>query len=71
MHCLQDFLYANLLHRWLGTAVLTFLSIVTVKIYQSNSNFSSARGTVFNIFMLALILLLGLNPYVRFCALDS
>lgn len=71
MYRLQYFGNAYLLHGWLGTAVLTFLSIVTVKIHQSNSNFSSARRTVFNTLMLALILLLGLNLYVRLCALDN
>ena len=50
MYRLQRFLYAYLLHRWLGTAVLTVLSIVTVKIHQSNSNFSSACRTVFKYF---------------------
>ena len=53
--------YRLLLLRWLTTFFLTALQVATAKIYQAKGNFTSTQKSAFNVIMLALALLLGIN----------
>ncbi len=53
--------FAGLLMRWFATAVIVVSFVVTVKVYQTKSNFTSAHKAAFNTLMLAWTLLFSLN----------
>ncbi|KAL8915222.1 MAG: hypothetical protein Q9171_000341 [Xanthocarpia ochracea] len=53
--------FAGLLIRWFATAVIVVSLVVTVKVYQTKGNFTSAHKAAFNTLMLAWTLLLSLN----------
>ncbi|KAL8859899.1 MAG: hypothetical protein Q9178_003732 [Gyalolechia marmorata] len=53
--------FAGLLMRWFATAVIVVSLVVTVKVYQTKGNFTSAHKATFNALMLAWTLLLSLN----------
>ena len=51
--------------RWLTTAVFLIASLATLRIYQGMGNVNRGQKTTFNSLITGLLLLLGLNFFVR------
>ncbi len=50
--------------RWIGTVVVTALTVITLRFYEGKRNFPSDQKAVFNTIITALILGCGLNLFV-------
>ena len=57
--------------RWTFTMSLILSIVAVVKVYRAKHSFTSAQKAGFNVVMLALTLLLGLNFFVRIDKLYS